>query len=151
MSNVPLRPAVPEDLPAIDALVQAAYGGWVEVIGAVPGPMRDDYGPAIADGVVQVAEDADGICAMLILRPRADALLLENVAVAPRAQGQGLGRHLIAEAERMARAEGLARVILYTHARMASNIALYARAGFVVLEERHEHGLDRVYMEKHLG
>lgn len=148
MTNVKTRPAIARDLSQIEALVQAAYGPWVDRIGATPGPMLDDYGAVIADGVMQVVEDADGIVAMLVLRPKDEFLLLENVAVHPRAQGHGLGRGLIEVAEAAARDHGVTCVILYTHARMASNIALYERAGFEVVEERHEHGLDRVYMKK---
>ena len=151
MSSPTLRPALKNDLPAVEALVVAAYGPWVEVIGAIPGPMQDDYGPAIAEGVVQVIDDAEGVAAMLILRANEDSMLLENVAVHPRAQGKGLGRVLIGAAEEATRAQGLPRIILYTHARMASNIALFERFGFEKVEERHERGLHRVYMEKHLG
>lgn len=151
MSNVLIRPATAADLPQITALVQAAYTPWVAVIGATPGPMQDAYGPAIAEGVVQVMEDAQGLVAMLILRPLDDAMLLENVAVLPRAQGMGLGQSLLSLAERATREAGLGRIVLYTHARMASNLALYERAGFVRVEERRERGLDRVYMEKTLS
>lgn len=151
MTNETLRRATLDDVDAVEALVQAAYGPWVEVIGAVPGPMQDDYAPAIDEGVVQVMDDAEGVVALLILRPREDSLLLENIAVAPRAQGTGLGRRLMAEADRVARAQGLPRIILYTHAKMAANIAIYERAGFVQVEERHERGLHRVYMEKSLS
>ena len=151
MTAPQLRPATPDDVPSIDALVAAAYGPWVAVIGAVPGPMRDDYRDAVADGVIQVIDGALGIAAMLILRPQRGAMLLENVAVHPDAQGQGLGKLLIGAAERATRALGFDRIILYTHAKMASNIALYERAGFAVVEERHEQGLDRIYMEKRLA
>ncbi len=151
MSNVKTRRARADDLAAVEALVTAAYTPWVKVIRVVPGPMRDDYSQTIADGVMHLVDDESGMVAMLVLRPLKSSMLLENVAVHPRAQGRGIGRSLIAEAERATRAAGLERVILYTHARMASNIALYKRAGFVVVEERHEQGLDRIYMEKTLG
>ncbi len=151
MSAPAIRRAKTGDLPEIEALVDAAYRPWIAVIGTTPGPMLDDYAVAISDGVVDVVDDAQGLAAMLILRDRDDALLLENVAVHPRAQGRGLGRILMLRADEVARARGFARVILYTHARMTSNIALYERAGFLTVETRHERGLERVYMEKRLG
>ena len=67
---------------------------------------------------------------------RPDDLLIVNVAVAPAHQGRGLGRHLLAYAESLARAAALPTVRLYTNARMTANLTLYASYGFV--EERRE-------------
>lgn len=151
MANLTLRIANPADLEAVEALVHAAYSPWVEVIGATPKPMLDDYASAIAQGRVSVQDGPQGIAAILMLVPQPDAMLLENIAVAPWAQGQGIARQLIQLAEDRARAAGLPRMRLYTHAKMASNIALYQRAGYTIMREGTEHGLTRVYMEKLLG
>ena len=85
---------------------------------------------------------------MLVLIPQADAMLLDNIAVARSAQGRGHGKRLMAWAEDQARAAGLPRMRLYTHEKMAANIALYARAGYVEIARVTERGLNRVYMEK---
>lgn len=113
--------------------------------------MDDDYAARIAAGEARVVEDRGRIQALLITERRTDHLLIDNVAVAPEAQGRGLGRMLLAEAERQARAAGLARLRLYTHALMAANIALYRRAGFAEIARVAEKGFDRVYMERLLG
>jgi ribosomal protein S18 acetylase RimI-like enzyme len=138
------------DLPALAALVEAAYAPWVAVIGRRPGPMDDDYAARIEAGQARVLDEQGTILALLVTERYADHLLIDNIAVAPDAQGRCLGRTLLAEAERQARAHGLARLRLYTHARMASNIALYARAGFAEVARVREKGFDRVYMEKTL-
>lgn len=148
MANPTLRTAKPADLGAVEALVHAAYAPWVEVIGATPKPMLDDYARAIAQGRVSVQDGPQGIAAILMLVAQPDAMLLENIAVAPWAQGQGIARQLIQLAEDRARAAGLPRMRLYTHAKMASNITLYQRAGYVIVGEGTEFGLTRVYMEK---
>jgi len=49
-----IRAAVSGDLAAIQALVRAAYRPWIDVIGAIPGPMLDDYAGAIEAGHVSV-------------------------------------------------------------------------------------------------
>jgi ribosomal protein S18 acetylase RimI-like enzyme len=138
------------DLTAIRALVEAAYAPWIAAIGRRPGPMDDDYAARVTAGEVLVAEDAGRLVALLVTERHADHLLIDNIAVVPAAQGRGLGRAMLAAAEAEARAAGLWRLRLYTHALMASNIGLYRRAGFTETARITEKGFDRVYMEKTL-
>src|ERR1700716_3963856 len=147
----PARPARPEDCAAVEAIVNAAYAIYVDRIGKPPGPMLDDYARLIADGVVSVLEDVDAaIAAIIVLLPKPDHLLLDNIAVRPDSQGQGLGRQLIAFAEAEARRLGHAELRLYTHQKMTENIALYARLGFIKTGRGQEAGYDRVFMTKRL-
>ena len=145
-----LRPAMPADLPAIAAIVDAAYSPYVPRIGRKPGPMTDDYTALVAQGWVQVLEDQGGVCGLLVLIAQPDALLLDNIAIAPAAQGRGFGRRLLAAAETSARAAGLPVIRLYTNVAMTENIAIYGRQGYVETGRRVENGLHRVYMEKRL-
>ncbi len=91
------------------------------------------------------------IAAIIVLLPRPDHLLLDNIAVRPDRQGQGLGRRLIAFAESEARRLGYAELRLYTHETMTENIALYTRLGFRETGRALEAGYDRVFMTKPLG
>ncbi len=145
-----LRPARPADAPAVTALVRAAYARWVPRLGREPAPMTEDDAALIAAGAVTLLEDAGALLGVLVLIPEPDALLIENVAIAPDAQGRGLGGLLLAEAERVGREIGRCRVRLYTNAAMTENIGFYARRGFVETRRGTEHGLHRVYMEKPL-
>jgi GNAT superfamily N-acetyltransferase len=114
--------------------------------------MLDDYARLIADGVVSVLEDADAaIAAIIVLLAKSDHLLLDNIAVRPDRQGQGLGRQLIAFAEAEARRLGFMELRLYTHETMTENIALYTRLGFAETGRGHDAGYDRVFMTKRLG
>lgn len=151
MSDV-IRPARMSDLPEIERVVDQAYRGYVARIGRKPAPMLDDYGALIAAGRVQVLESAEigGVCGILVLIPQADAMLLDNVAIAPQAQGRGYGRRLIACAEQAAIDAGFHLLRLYTNEAMTENIALYAGLGFRQTRLATEHGLRRVYMEKRL-
>src|SRR5262249_39537437 len=135
MSKQPLpviRPARPDDRDAVEAVVHAAYSIYVDRIGKPPGPMLDNYTARIADGSVSVVEDSTGnISGIIVLIPDSDHLLLDNIAVRPEYQGQGLGRVLIEFAEREAERLGYTQIRLYTHEKMTENIDLYRRIGFV--------------------
>lgn len=145
-----LRLANPGDLAAVEHVVLAAYRHYVPLIGAEPGPMRDDYAVLIARNHVHVAEQDGVIAGILVLVPQDDSLLLDNVAVLPEAQGTGLGRRLLQFAEDQARAQGFGRIVLYTHEAMSRNIALYTRLGYAETHRARERGLRRVYMAKPL-
>jgi GNAT superfamily N-acetyltransferase len=147
-----IRAAESVDRAAIETIVRAAYAVYIPRIGKPPGPMLDDYAGLIADGAVSVIEEAgEEIAALIVLLPKPDHLLLDNIAVRPDRQGKGFGRALIEFAEREARRLGFGEIRLYTHEKMTENIALYARIGFVETERRHDGGYDRVFMTKSLG
>ena len=78
-------------------------------------------------------------------------MLLDNVAVHPDFQGQGLGHRLIDLAETEARAEGYAHLDLYTHEHMPENIELYLSLGYIETQRISEDGYERVYMRKALA
>ena len=146
-----IRRAEPQDRKTVEEIVHAAYAMYVERMGKPPGPMLDDYATLLAQRAVSVLEDAGGtIAAILVLLPKSDHLLLDNIAVRPDRQGRGLGRRLIDFAERETRRLGYSELRLYTHEKMTENIALYARLGFEETGRGHEAGYDRVFMTKRL-
>ena len=144
-----LRRAVASDLPAIKALIGAAYARYLARMDKPPAPLSRDYGPSVEDGTTWVA--GSPITAVLTLYPRADHLYVENIAVDPNAQGRGLGRALMDFAEREAVNRGLHRMALVTHEAMTENQAIYARLGYVEIERRTEDGYRRIYLEKRLS
>jgi GNAT superfamily N-acetyltransferase len=145
-----IRAARPEDVDRIARLVREAYAVYVERVGRKPAPMTADYRALVRAGAVWVALEGKAMAGILVVEPRDEALLLENVAVAPAAQGRGIGRALVAFAERRARDLGLGKVELYTNARMSENLAFYPRIGYVKVDRRCEGGFDRVFFEKTL-
>ena len=149
--SVVIRLASPEDRPAIEAIVGRAYDPYIARIGRKPGPLLDDYGALIHDHKVHVLLAEDTIRGFVVLIPEADAMLLDNVAVDPDAQGRGYGRILLDFAERTARAKGFDSIRLYINEAMSENIALYSRIGFVETHRAEEKGLRRVYMAKRIG
>ncbi|CAB3931643.1 GNAT family N-acetyltransferase [Achromobacter insolitus] len=145
-----IRLATPDDLADIERIVVQAYGHYVKRIGAIPGPMRDDYATRVAQGVVHVLQAQGVVQAVLVLIPEANCMLLDNIAVAPSAQGKGYGRDLLRFAESAARLAGYASIRLYTQEKMTENIAIYTRYGYVETHRAEEIGLKRVFMKKSL-
>ena len=145
-----IRLAGAADITTVTALVNEAYSIYVTRNGKIPGPMRDDYARLISEQRVHVLEDGGEVVGLVVLIPRQDAMLLDNVAVRPRAQGRGFGVQLIAFAEAQARAAGFTAIRLYTQDVMVENLALYARLGFVETHRAEELGLNRIYMSKAL-
>ena len=146
-----LRPATRDDLKAVEDIVHAAYVHYIARIGREPGPMLDDYKALIEEGRVHVVEHDGLVQGLLVLIPQDDALLLDNIAVSPRAQGLGLGRMMLEFAERQAVAAGYGFIRLYTNEAMTENIALYTRIGYAETHRAQEKGLRRVYMIKPVG
>jgi ribosomal protein S18 acetylase RimI-like enzyme len=147
----PPRPATRDDLCAVEEIVQAAYGKYVPRIGRKPVPMLDDYRTLIEQGRVHVVERDGAVKGILVLIPEEDAMLLDNVAVAPAAQGLGLGRTMLEFAERLAIDRGYRRIRLFTNEAMVENIALYSRRGYLETHRAEEKGVRRVHMAKLLA
>jgi ribosomal protein S18 acetylase RimI-like enzyme len=145
-----LRPATATDVPRLTEVVQSAYGHYVERIGGPPRPMTDDYADVVRDHRVTVAERGGEIAGLIVLRIDAEGFLVDNVAVDPAHQGRGVGRALLEFAESAARAAGFSSIYLYTHERMAENIALYSRVGYVEYDRRQHGGAGLVFLRKTL-
>lgn len=148
MGPMELRLAAPSDARAIRDLTREAYAKWVAVIGREPKPMTADYEAAVRRHRFDLLH-VNGVLAGLIETvDETDRLLIENVAVAPRFQGQGLGRRLLAHAERVAAALGRDRIRLYTNKRMAENVKLYRSLGYEVDREEQISDGYAVHMSK---
>lgn len=143
-----IRKAQASDAAAVQRIVAEAYGPLAARMDKPPAPMLDDYAARIAEGVVDVFDRDGVVLGMIILVDREDALMLENVAVAPEAHGQGVGGRLIAHAEASAQRRGYAKIRLYTHATMVENQSMYVHLGYVETARGPEDGYDRVQFEK---
>ncbi|HEY7020404.1 MAG TPA: GNAT family N-acetyltransferase [Ktedonobacterales bacterium] len=146
-----IRPATQDDVAQIARLVNAAYAKYLDRMEKPPAPMLADYATLIAHGEVYVLAAGAEIAGLLVLEARDQALLIENVAVNPAFQGQGLGRRLMVFAEQLAREHGLREVRLYTNEVMVENLAFYQRLGFEEVERRVNDGYRRVFLRKSLA
>ena len=145
-----IRPALPDEAAAAAELVERAYGHYVERIGRRPGPMDYDYAALVAAGEVWLLHDHE-LAGLVVLRTVEEHLLVDNVAVEPRRQGEGFGRELLAFAESEAIARGLRELRLLTNVAMTENIALYRRLGWEEYDRRIEGTYSRVYFRQPAG
>ena len=145
------RPATDGDVPAVVALVQAAYrgdasrAGWTTEADLLDGQRADDAMVrallAAPGSTVLVLDDAsadDGtLLACCHVQVRADgSCYVGMLAVRPDAQARGLGRAMLGAAETQARSAGARRLEMTVIAQRAELIAWYERLGFADTGER---------------
>src|SRR5262249_18096813 len=127
-----LRRATADDLPAIRAVIDAAYARYLTRMDKPPAPLFRDYGPSVDAGTPWPVGPPTG--AFSTLPRRDDPVYVENMAVDPSARGRGLGRALMKSPEQNAARRKLNRMALVTHEAMTENQAIYARLGYIEIE-----------------
>jgi ribosomal protein S18 acetylase RimI-like enzyme len=122
-NSIRFRPAEPADAVAISDIVRAAYAKWVadgRIVGMIETMLADDH------------------------------LWIENVCVAPQAQGRGIGRLLLERAEQKALEAGRSELRLLTNGAFEANVSLYKSQGYKIDREEPFMGGMTVYMSKRL-
>ncbi|WP_192182680.1 GNAT family N-acetyltransferase [Mesorhizobium amorphae] len=149
--SIQFRSAEPADAATIRDIVRAAYARWVPVIGREPLPMRADYDKAVREHQFDLAVENGEIVGLIETMRHDDHIWIENVAVAPKAQGRGIGRLLLDGAERRAVEAGCPKLRLLTNGAFEANVLLYRKHGYTVdREEEFMNGIT-VYMSKALA
>ena len=143
-----VRPAESADLPAVREVAQQAFAPYVQRIGRRPAPMDADHAAAAGAGRLWVTTLDGVVVGYLRVRVAPTHLQVEDVAVAPAAQGAGAGRRLLALADTLAREAGVPELRLSTNVQMTENLALYPRLGWTRTHRTHEDGYDRVFFRK---
>jgi ribosomal protein S18 acetylase RimI-like enzyme len=147
MGRLPvIRRATPDDVDRVRAIARAAYSKYIERIGREPVPMLADFMALTTAGRVVVAQAHDGIKGYMVGWPETDAYYIDNIAIDPAHQGQGLGRYLIEHAATEANRLGLPAVRLHTNVAMTENLAIYTHIGFVETHRGTGDGFHRVYL-----
>lgn len=141
-AEVTFRTAVEEDVPALVALVESAYrgddsrAGWTTEADLLEGQRTDPEGVAAvvrdpASRLLVARQDGE-LVACCQLEHRGSHAYFGMFAVRPQRQGGGLGRLVLAEAERVARSEWDASEMQMTVIRQRSDlIAWYERRGYL--------------------
>lgn len=145
-----IRQASPADSEIVTGLVRGAYRIYLDRMDREPAPMTADYACLISAGHVTVLSVDDVIVGALIAYPRQSHFHVETVAVAPQAQGQGVGRDLMAHAELLARAARRDAIELYTNEVMTENLPFYAKLGYRITGRAQEDGFSRIFFRKAL-
>ena len=149
--SIRFRAAEAADAAAIRDIVRAAYAKWVPVIGREPLPMRADYDKAVAENPFDLAIEDERIVGLIETITHDDHLWIENVCVAPEAQGKGIGRLLLQRAEGKAREAGRHELRLLTNGAFEANVSLYKRQGYSVDREEPFMNGTTVYMSKRIA
>ncbi|MBH1937108.1 GNAT family N-acetyltransferase [Streptomyces sp. AV19] len=135
------RFAAGDDAPALVPLIESAYRGeasrtgWTTEADLLDGQRTDEDGvrAVVGDGASRVllAEDGGEVLACCHIEHRGEHAYFGMFAVRPQRQGGGLGRAVLAEAERVARAEWGVREMHMTVIRQREElIAWYERRGY---------------------
>ncbi|KOU36096.1 MULTISPECIES: GNAT family N-acetyltransferase [unclassified Streptomyces] len=135
------RSAVETDVPELVDLVESAYrgdasrAGWTTEADYLDGQRTDPDGVraviAAPDGVLLVVERAGELVACCQLEHRDDHVYFGMFAVRPGLQGGGLGKEILAEAERRARENWGAKEMRMTVVNVREElIAYYVRRGY---------------------
>jgi len=147
--SIRIAPARPHDLDALVALEEAAFPG--------DRMSRRALGRNIGSASLcfLAARDGKALIGHALVAFRAGSALarLYSLAVLPGLTGQGLGRKLLAAAERQARQRGADRLRLEVRADNKAAIALYERTGyrmFARLPDYYEDGQTALRYEKAL-
>jgi len=152
-----IRVAQIEDAPALNLLLEAAFLDYVRGLGKEwPGPY-DWLEPRLVAQEVYAATEAGQILGALVLSQDAAAgrLTVDILAVAPEAQGRGVGRALLAFAEGIARRAGHRDMALHTVAKYTHLVGLYESVGFTLSHlgsrPKGDDGFPRAFMIKSLA
>ncbi|MHB2028405.1 MAG: GNAT family N-acetyltransferase [Acidimicrobiales bacterium] len=148
MENVRIRLAQAGDAAELTKLARDSYRQYVAAEGSEPEPMKTDYQTTILLGDTWVAEYQDEIFGLLVLQPRSNYLLLDNIAVDEAVRGCGLGRRLMDWSESRAIELGLSEIHLYTGAVMTQNRYYYESRGYEETHRAFDGGHHRIYYTK---
>ncbi|MER7731525.1 GNAT family N-acetyltransferase [Streptomyces erythrochromogenes] len=135
------RSAVEADVPELVALVESAYrgdasrAGWTTEADYLDGQRTDPDGVRAVidseDGVLLVVERSGELVACCHIEHRGDHAYFGMFAVRPGLQGGGLGKEILAEAERRAAETWGAREMRMTVVNVREElIAYYVRRGY---------------------
>ncbi|MEU5990536.1 GNAT family N-acetyltransferase [Spirillospora sp. NPDC047418] len=145
--NPTFRSAAPADVPGLVALIESAYrgdssrAGWTTEADILDGRRTD---PGMVEDAVSgtgrrmlVAEDGGRLIACCQLEDRGGHAYFGMFAVDPARQGGGLGRTVLAEAERLARDDWGAKEMHMTVISVREDlIAWYIRRGYTRTGEK---------------
>ncbi len=105
MGELSTRTARAEDVAALVALINEAYKVEEYFVGG-PRTNAEEVEEKRRSGAFLVAEDEAGLVGCVYVDRRGERGYFGLLSVAPRLQGRGLGRRLVAEAEKYLCAEG---------------------------------------------
>ena len=149
--SLTIRRATIKDSDDLLKIAEIAYDKYLPLMDKKPAPMLADFNKHIAEDIVFIAlAEVEIIAGYVVLQQIKGQWWLDNIAVHPNHQGQGIGTKLRIEAENYVSILS-DRIQLYTNIVMADNISWYERAGYVITQQALINGYERLYFEKRLS
>ena len=149
--SLTIRRATIKDSDDLLKIAEIAYDKYLPLMDKKPAPMLADFNKHIAEDIVFVAlAEVEIIAGYVVLQQIKAQWWLDNIAVHPNHQEQGIGAKLRIEAENYVSILS-DRIQLYTNIVMADNISWYERAGYVITQQALINGYERLYFEKRLS
>ena len=142
------RRATVADMALVWRIVYHAYCEYIPILGRTPPTFHEDFDGHVAAGDLWLLDMPDGVHAMCVLTSAEDAVIIRALCVDPAHQGHGLGRAMLAFADREARARGFNQLKLYTNSKMARNLRIYRQWGFKTYARETYAWGQRVHMRK---
>jgi ribosomal protein S18 acetylase RimI-like enzyme len=140
MKPLLLTLATPEDIPALAQLVNQAYRGdrsrlgWTTEADLIDGTRIDE--PALRTlldnpaGQLIIGQSDEKLISCVYVEKQSDRLYLGMLTVDPQTQGQGIGKQMLAAADRYAEEQECSAITMTVVAQRPELIAWYERHGF---------------------
>ncbi|HEU5015715.1 MAG TPA: GNAT family N-acetyltransferase [Roseiflexaceae bacterium] len=93
----------------------------------------------LSDAAYRVEDEAGALVGAVSMQWRGDPCEIEELAVAPARQGQGIGKQIVAWIVEEARRRGKHAVLVGTPNASIGNIAFYQKCGFRMDQIRHDY------------
>ncbi|WP_170329919.1 GNAT family N-acetyltransferase [Ruegeria arenilitoris] len=133
MTDIRFVNATQEDAEAITDCIAAAYSSARKTIADLP-DVTAGIEQDISDHRVVLAMTDAGLAGVVIFDMLDTEMKIFNLAVSPKAQGQGIAGKLLVRAESEAREAGCMQIVLRTHRQMRDTRAIYAHLGWFETE-----------------
>ncbi|MFC3285707.1 bifunctional helix-turn-helix transcriptional regulator/GNAT family N-acetyltransferase [Litchfieldella rifensis] len=150
-----LRPHQPGDIGWIihrQAILYAHEYGWDEtyeaLIAEILGQFVKRFDPQYERSWIAEREGAI-VGSVFVVRQSDDVAKLRLLYVEPSARGLGIGKRLVEECIRFARAKGYRRLTLWTNDVLVSARRIYQTAGFRLAEEEPHHSFGKDLVGQH--
>ncbi|HET6994525.1 MAG TPA: GNAT family N-acetyltransferase [Chitinophagaceae bacterium] len=139
---MPIVQATTQDIPALEGLLNNAYRGddskqgWTTEADLLEGDLRTDA--TILQQLMQTpgavflkyVDDDNSVKGCVFLHKKEDKLYLGMLSVSPRMQATGIGKQLMAEAERFAKGKDCSSIFMKVIGIRHELVAWYERKGY---------------------